>query len=113
MAGTKAIENEDITTIMSLISTDYDDGFGMDYERLENWFINHFNRYEGIKIFIPIKKIMVNQAMAICSLRVIIHARNPSTKELELIYGFSAWGDELILDLLKSDGKWQFISTHP
>lgn len=108
----KAIENEDITIIMSLISKDYDDGFGMDFERLERWFINHFQRYEGIKILIPVKKIHVRNEVALCSLRVSILARNPDTGESELIYGYSTWGDELVLDLIKSDGKWQFISAH-
>jgi hypothetical protein len=108
----QAIENEDITNIMSIISKDYD-GFGMDYDRLERWFINHFQRYEGIKIFIPVKKIHVNKETAVCSLRASIQARNPSSGEPELIYGFSTWGDEIILDLVKSDGKWMFISAHP
>lgn len=112
ITGMKAIESEDLTTIMSFISTDYD-GFGMDYDRLENWFIDHFQRYEGIKIFIPVKKIHVNKEVAVCSLRASIQARNPSSGEPELIYGFSTWGDEIILDLVKSDGKWMFISAHP
>ncbi len=112
MTGMQAIENEDITTIMSLISKDYY-GFSMDYDRLERWFINHFQRYEAIKIIMPVKKIRVYKEVAVCSLRASIQARNPSSGEPELIYGYSTWGDEIVLDLVKSDGKWQFISAHP
>ena len=113
MTSVKAIEQEDLTTVMSLISNDYEDDFGMDHERLERWFSNNFQSYDGIKIIMPVKKIRVSQSIAVCSLRVSIQARNPRTNELELIYGYSAWGDELVLDLIKSDGKWQFICAHP
>ena len=113
MTGVKAIEQEDLTTTMSLVSDNYEDDFGLDYERLERWFINNFHSYDGIKIIIPVKKIRVNQEIAVCSLRVSVQAQNPRTNELELIYGYSAWGDELILDLIKSDGEWQFTSAHP
>ena len=113
MNGEKAIENEDLPGVMSHVSEDYDDGFGMDYERLEKWFVNHFRSYDDIKIFIPYKKISVNNDIAVCSLRVSIGARNPITNEYELIYGYSAWGDELILDLTKTNNKWFFTGAHP
>lgn len=113
MLGKRAIENEDLPTVMSLVHEDYDNGFGMDYERLERWFINQFQRYQGIKIFIPVKKIRVNKDIAVCSLRVGIQAQNPVTGEPELIYGYSTWGDELILNLVKSDNRWFFIGAHP
>ncbi len=108
----QAIENEDIITIMALISKDYD-GFGMDYDRLERWFIEQFQRFEAIEIIMPVKKIHVNKEVAVCSLRASIQALNPSSGEPELIYGYSTWGDEIILDLVKMDGKWMFISAHP
>ena len=113
MLGKRAIENEDLPTVMSLIHEDYDNGFGMDYERLERWFINQFQRYQGIKIFIPVKKIRINKDIAVCSLRVSIQARNPIDLEYELIYGYSSWGDELILELAKLDNRWLLIEAHP
>ncbi len=113
MAGKKAVENEDLPTTMSLVAEEYLDDFGMDYERLERWFINHFQRYDGIKVFIPLKKITVRNNIAVCSLRVSISAHNPITNESELIYGYSSWGDELILDLMKKDNKWLFTGAHP
>jgi hypothetical protein len=113
ITGKKAIENEDLATAMSVVSEDYNDDFGMDYERLERWFVNHFQRYQGIKIIIPVKRIRVNKDIAVCSLRVSILARNPNTQEYELIYGYSTWGDELILDLVKSNNRWLFSGAHP
>uniref|UniRef100_A0A7C6EBM2 Nuclear transport factor 2 family protein n=1 Tax=candidate division WOR-3 bacterium TaxID=2052148 RepID=A0A7C6EBM2_UNCW3 len=113
MTGKKAVENEDLATVMSLVAEDYEDDFGMDYERLRRWFINHFRNYDDIKVFIPYKKIIVNDGAAICSLRVTVQAKNRNTNEPEVIYGYSAWGDELILDLRKLNKKWFFKSAHP
>jgi hypothetical protein len=113
MTGKKAVENEDLSKVMSLVYDNYQDDFGMDYQQLEKWFINHFRLYNDIKILIPYKKISVKENVAVCSLRVSIGARDLTTNEYEIIYGYSAWGDELILDLTKSDGKWQFTNAHP
>lgn len=113
MTGKKAVENEDLPKVMSLVYDNYQDDFGMDYQQLEKWFINHFRLYNDIKILIPYKKISVKENVAVCSLRVSIGARDLTTNEYEIIYGYSAWGDELILDLTKSDGKWRFTNAHP
>lgn len=113
MTGKKALEDEDLATVMSLVAFDYDDDFGMDYERLKKGFITHFRNYDDIKVFIPYKKITVDDDIAVCSLRVSVQARNRSTGELELVYGYSAWGDELILDLKKINQRWQFIGAKP
>ncbi|MEO0115355.1 MAG: hypothetical protein ABIK93_07745 [candidate division WOR-3 bacterium] len=113
MTGKKAVENEDLATVMSLVAEEYGDDFGMDYERLEKWFITHFRNYDDIKVFIPYKKITVDDGVAVCSLRVSVRALNQSTGEPEVIYGYSAWGDELILDLKKINKRWLFTKAKP
>ena len=113
MTGKKAVENEDLPKVMSLVYDNYQDDFGMDYQQLEKWFINHFRLYNDIKILIPYKKISVKENVAVCSLRVGIGARDLTTNEYEIIYGYSAWGDELILNLTKINNRWLFTGAYP
>lgn len=111
MMGKKAVEQEDLSTIMALVGEDYYDKFGMNYERLENWFRNQFQKYDAIKIFFSFKRIGINGNNALCSLRVNIRALNCYTGEPEVIYGYQTYGDELILDLIKTDNKWLFVGA--
>lgn len=111
--GKKAVENENLPKVMSLVYDDYRDDFGMNYQQLKKWFINHFRRYNDIKVLIPYKKISVKENVAVCSLRVSIGARDLTTNEYEIIYGYSAWGDELILNLTKINNRWLFSGAQP
>lgn len=74
--GKKAIEQENRSELLAIISKDYLDDWGHNYEKLIESIDNYFQRYEDIKVQITIKKILITKNIAKCYLRVYISSYN-------------------------------------
>ena len=102
----RAIEKENLSAIQQIVSKDYQDDWGHDYDGLIQWFSVYFNQYKNIKIKISKNEITVNQNLAICKISVYIS-------------GYDYYNDELIVDqtelliyLEKINSKWLIISAN-
>ncbi len=102
--GRKAVEDEDITRIASLIDKDYYDAWGHDYQRLVKFLRNNFRIYDDIKVFVPFRKVVFEYPFAQCSLIVRVRGRSVVDGE-DLIYA-----SPLILFLIKENKRW-FITA--
>ncbi len=74
--GENAIEQEKRSELFAIISKDYLDDWGHNYEKLIESIDNYFQRYEDIKVQITIKKILITKNIAKCYLRVYISSYN-------------------------------------
>jgi len=104
--GEKALEKENLSAIQQIVSKDYQDDWGHDYDGLIQWFSVYCKQYKNIKINFSKNEITVNQNLAICKISVYIS-------------GYDYYNDELIVDqtelliyLEKINGIWLIISAN-
>lgn len=79
--GKKAVEQEDLSNLLTIISGDYQDDRGHNFERLMDWFRAYFNRYNNIRLQIAKNKVVVSNNNAVCDLYVVISGNDIYTQD--------------------------------
>ncbi len=103
--GRRAVERENLPKISEILSPDYLDAWGNDYYRIIFLLRRNFQIYDEIKVFLPLRRVVLKPPFAECSLLVRVFGRDINYGE-ELIYS-----SPFLLFFIKEDKRWYIISA--
>jgi len=107
--GTAAIEQEDLKGVMSCVSLNYRDDYGMTYLYLRESFRRFFRRYDGIDVKYSRLRIEVDDRKATAELDVRVLAGKGGDRRY--IAGSLSDPIHIVFSLEKEKLKWQVTKT--
>ncbi len=107
--GSCAINDESTSKIMSLVSQEYKDTFGLTYEALRSIFIRTFYQIDSLNVRYSIIKINLNNNLA--TVIIDINVTGVLTGGKQDIVGNSNNPERLTLTFTKKRFKWSIIES--
>ncbi len=108
-SGSAAIEQEDLESVMSRVSYNYRDDYGMTYLYLKESLKRFFKRYNNINIHYSNLHIQVNGHVATAGLDVRVLVGEG--KDRGYIAGNTSGALHIVFSLEKEKFRWQIVKT--